>query len=246
MTTTLPSRPVDPAALLSFQAGPALLHQEPPSAPAAALPSAGNAHASAPRPGSLRAAAPGLQSLPGRHRCGSAGATGRRTAAAIARPLLCLLLCLWLSLAGASPAAALLQASPGETGTGLVRSLESLRDLDYQSWQVVAYRQGAAAETAPVTLRIVGYPGRVRIDHPTPLLVRSGRRLWELHDITLSNPKLASDPRAAAAEFDLTPLLADLRKNRPLRLELPGVFVELPVPPYVVTEWRSLPTEPVP
>ena len=27
-----------------------------------------------------------------------------------------------------------------------------------------------------------------------------------------------------------------------LRLELPGVFVELPVPPYVVAEWRSLPS----
>ena len=166
--------------------------------------------------------------------------------AAIASRLLCLLLILWIGLSGAPPALALLQASPGETGTGLVRSLESLRDLDYQSWQVVAYRQGPAAETAPVTLRIVGYPGRVRLDHPTPLLVRSGRRLWQLDDITLANPKLAGDSRAAAAEFDITPLLADLRKNRPLRLELPGVFVELPVPPYVVEEWRALPAEPVP
>lgn len=165
------------------------------------------------------------------------------------RPLrvaLSCLLVLLLGFGGAQPALAMLQASPGETGTGLVRSLESLRDLDYQSWQVVAYRQGPAAETAPVTLRIVGYPGRVRLDHPTPLLVRSGRRLWQLDDITLANPKLAGDSRAAAAEFDITPLLADLRKNRPLRLELPGVFVELPVPPYVVEEWRALPSEPVP
>ncbi|MFN9945156.1 MAG: DUF3122 domain-containing protein, partial [bacterium] len=45
----------------------------------------------------------------------------------------------------------------------------------------------------------------------------------------------------AAAEFDLAPLLADLTNNRPLRLELPGVFTELPVPPYVVKEWRQLP-----
>jgi hypothetical protein len=155
-----------------------------------------------------------------------------------------LALLLWFG--GAAPATAMLQASPGETGTGLVRSLESLRDLDYESWQVVAYREGPAAEAAPVTLRIVGYPGRVRLDHPTPLLVRSGRRLWELQDITLANPKLAGDVRAAAAEFELTPLLADLRKNRPLRLELPGVFVELPIPPYVVEEWRALPSEPVP
>ena len=153
---------------------------------------------------------------------------------------------LLLSLAAPPPALAMLQASPGETGTGLVRSLESLRDLDYQSWQVVAYREGAPAESASVTLRIVGYPGRVRLDHPTALLVRAGRRLWQLDDITLANPKLAGDTRAAAAEFNLTPLLADLQKNRPLRLELPGVFVELPIPPYVVEEWRALPLEPVP
>jgi hypothetical protein len=142
----------------------------------------------------------------------------------------------------AAPAWALIHAHPDETtATGVVRSLESLRDLDYQSWQVVAYREGPPRQDATITLRIVSYPGRVRLDHPTPLLVTSGRRLWELTDTTLSSPKLAGDGRAAAAEFDLTPLLADLENNRPLRLELPGVFTELPVPPYVVAEWRSLP-----
>jgi hypothetical protein len=145
-------------------------------------------------------------------------------------------------LLSATPAWALIHAHPDETtATGVVRSLESLRDLDYQSWQVVAYREGPPRQDATITLRIVSYPGRVRLDHPTPLLVTSGRRLWELTDTTLSSPKLAGDGRAAAAEFDLTPLLADLENNRPLRLELPGVFTELPVPPYVVAEWRSLP-----
>ena len=56
----------------------------------------------------------------------------------------------------------------------------------------------------------------------------------------MSNSKLSSDPRDAAAEFDLTPLLNDLKNNRPLRLILPEVFSDLPIPPYVVMEWRSL------
>ncbi|MEB3239176.1 MAG: DUF3122 domain-containing protein, partial [Cyanobacteriota bacterium] len=56
---------------------------------------------------------------------------------------------------------------------------------------------------------------------------------------------LATDGRAAAAEFDLAPLLADLSRNRPLRLQLPGVFTELPVPPFVVQEWRELPDSPL-
>jgi hypothetical protein len=51
---------------------------------------------------------------------------------------------------------------------------------------------------------------------------------------------LAGDGRDAAVEFALDPLLNDLTNNRPLRLVLPGVITELPVPPYVVGEWRSL------
>ena len=140
-----------------------------------------------------------------------------------------------------APALAMLHAHPdSDTATGVVRSLETLRDLDYRSWQVVAYREGPKG--GALRLRIVGYPGRVRLDHPTPLLASSGRRLWELADVTLANPKLLNDGRDAAAEFDLAPLLEDLQSNRPLRLELPGVFSELPVPPYVVREWRQLPT----
>jgi len=158
----------------------------------------------------------------------------------VRRVLWPLVLALSLGLQGA-PAAAMLHAHPdSDTATGVVRSLETLRDLDYRSWQVVAYREGPKG--GALRLRIVGYPGRVRLDHPTPLLASSGRRLWELADVTLANPKLLNDGRDAAAEFDLAPLLEDLQSNRPLRLELPGVFSELPVPPYVVREWRQLPT----
>jgi len=152
--------------------------------------------------------------------------------------LLSLLAVLLVTLIQPPAAQALLHNHPDETGTPVLRSLESLRDLDYQSWQLVAYREGPPG--GPLTLRIVGYPGKVRLDHPTPLRVQSGRLQWQLDDITLANPKLAGDGRAAAAEFNLAPLLADLHQNRPLRLQLPGVFVELPEPPYEVAEWRSL------
>ena len=131
-----------------------------------------------------------------------------------------------------------LKTTENEDGVLFSRSVESMRDLDYQTWQVVAYRQNPLDDL--VVLRIVGYPGTFGLDHPTNLLVHSGRRDWDLTDITLANKKLADDPREAAAEFDLTPLLMELNKNRPLRLSLKGVFTELPVPPYLVAEWRSL------
>lgn len=154
-----------------------------------------------------------------------------------------LLLALGLVLLPAGPVAAELHSHPGDDGTPVVRSLESLRDLDYQAWQLVAYREGPPG--GPLLLRVVGYPGKVRLDHPTELIVLSGARRWDLPDRTLDNPVLSSDGREAAAEFDLEPLIAGLTKDRPLRLQLPGVFTELPVPPFVVKEWRELPTSPL-
>ncbi len=154
------------------------------------------------------------------------------------RVLLCFFAVGVFCLFGPPTVEANLQINEGEDGIKFARSIESLRDLDYQTWQVVVYYEDRPAGS--VVLRVVGYPGTLRLEHPTSLKVHAGRRDWELEDITLSNSKLASDPRQAAAEFELSPLLVELDNNRPLRLMLPEVFTDLPVPPYVVGEWRSL------
>ncbi len=117
-------------------------------------------------------------------------------------------------------------------------SSEFLRDLDFETWQLVAYRSPFFDDK--LILRVIGYPGNLRIDHPTELRVESGRKQWLLDDKTLLNVELANDGRQAAAEFDLDELIKNLDKNRPLRLSLSGVFSELPVPPFVVKEWRSI------
>ena len=117
-------------------------------------------------------------------------------------------------------------------------SSEFLRDLDFETWQLVAYKSPLYEDK--LILRVIGYPGNLRIDHPTGLNVESGRKQWILDDKTLLNVELANDGRQAAAEFDLDELIQKLDKNRPLRLSLSGVFSELPVPPFVVKEWRSL------
>ena len=117
-------------------------------------------------------------------------------------------------------------------------SSEFLRDLDYETWQLVVYR--SPINDDKLTLRVIGYPGSLRIDHPLNLKVESGRKEWLLADNTLLNDELAKDSRQAAAEFDLEQLIHDISQNRPLRLSLDGVFSELPVPPFLVKEWRSL------
>tara|TARA_B100000212_G_scaffold329842_1_gene295498 strand:+ start:221 stop:724 length:504 start_codon:yes stop_codon:yes gene_type:complete len=117
-------------------------------------------------------------------------------------------------------------------------STEFLRDLDYETWQLVVYKSQINGEK--LVLRVIGYPGSLRIDHPLSLNVESGRKNWELEDITLLNTELAEDSRQAAAEFSLDKLVNDISQNRPLRLSLQGVFSELPVPPFLVKEWRNL------
>jgi len=118
------------------------------------------------------------------------------------------------------------------------RSLESLRDLDYQTWQIIVYP--SSKDSNNLILRIVGYPGSLRIDHPTNLIVTSGRKTWDLRDITKNSKVKVQALDDSAAEFDLSILIDELDKNRPLRLRLPGLINDLPIPPYLVSEWRSL------
>ena len=126
-----------------------------------------------------------------------------------------------------------------EINSGMINaSSEFLRDLDYETWQLVAYKSPLNNDN--LILRVIGYPGSLRIDHPLDLKVESGRKEWLLADKTLLNDELAKDSRQAAAEFDLEQLIQDISQNRPLRLSLDGVFSELPVPPFLVKEWRSL------
>ena len=139
------------------------------------------------------------------------------------------------------PAKSYAEVAETQINSSLIQaSTEFLRDLDYETWQLVAYKSSNNQEK--LVLRIIGYPGNLRIDHPLSLNVESGRKSWELDDITLLNSELAEDSRQAAAEFDLDKLINDLSQNRPLRLSLQGVFSELPVPPFLVKEWRTLRT----
>ena len=149
------------------------------------------------------------------------------------------LLCLLMISFILSPIQVSAELAETEINSGMINaSSEFLRDLDYETWQLVAYK--SPINNNKLVLRIIGYPGSLRIDHPLDLRVESGRKEWFLSDKTLLNNELAKDSRQAAAEFDLDKLINDISQNRPLRLSLEGVFSELPVPPFLVKEWRSL------
>ncbi len=153
----------------------------------------------------------------------------------LAKIVICLIIIPFLFI----PTKSYAEVTETQINGGLINaSTEFLRDLDYETWQLVAHK--SQNNDSKLVLRVIGYPGNLRIDHPLPLNVESGRKSWELDDITLLNTELAEDSRQAAAEFDLESLLTDISQNRPLRLSLQGVFSELPVPPFLVKEWREL------
>ena len=153
----------------------------------------------------------------------------------LSKSFFCLLIIPFLFL----PTKTFAEVADTQINGGIIEaSTEFLRDLDYETWQLVAYRP--TNNNKKLVLRIIGYPGNLRIDHPLSLDVESGRKKWRLDDVTLLNNELAEDNRQAAAEFDLEELMQDLSQNRPLRLSLQGVFSELPVPPFLVKEWRNL------
>ena len=150
----------------------------------------------------------------------------------------CLLICCCCFFTSANKSYADSKVTLNDQKKEIKRSLESLKDLDYQTWQIIVYP--SSKESKNLILRIVGYPGSLRIDHPTNLIVNSGRKTWALKDISKNSKITAETLNDSAAEFDLSNLITELDKNRPLRLSLPGLINDLPIPPYLVSEWRSL------
>ena len=150
--------------------------------------------------------------------------------------LLIIICCFFLNVEN-TYAASIVNDSPNEIE--LQRSLESLRDLDNQTWQLVVYPR-SSYKKEKLTLRIVGYPGSLRVDHPTKLMISSGRKTWDLKEITKKSKLYKELSNDSAAEFDLSPVVLALKKNKSLRLVLPGVINDLPIPPYLVGEWRAL------
>ena len=69
-------------------------------------------------------------------------------------------------------------AEPEINGELINASSEFLRDLDFETWQLVAYKSPLFEDK--LILRVIGYPGNLRIDHPTNLKVESGRKQWIL------------------------------------------------------------------
>jgi hypothetical protein len=136
-------------------------------------------------------------------------------------------------------AIAQLEESPGQM---LYQSRQTLRDRDGKTWQAIAFKRVRNGNTE-FYLRLVGFPGIVVIDRSQPLTLTTS--LGQIFTATDVSEQFLSDSSTAAnvGQYDLQPILPQLKPEIPLKLTLQtvsGSTVTLNVPPLAVQEWHTV------
>jgi hypothetical protein len=136
-------------------------------------------------------------------------------------------------------AIAQLEESPGQM---LYQSRQTLRDRDGKTWQAIAFKRVRNGNTE-FYLRLVGFPGIVVIDRSQPLTLTTS--LGQIFTATDVSEQFLSDSSTAAnvGQYDLQPILPQLKPEIPLKLSLQtvsGSTVTLNVPPLAVQEWHTV------
>jgi hypothetical protein len=164
---------------------------------------------------------------------------------ALLRLLLAAILSIGLWLGLGQPAFATITQLEEYPGQMLYQSRQNLQDQTGQSWQAIAFTRIHPEGSSTVSLRLVGFPGSVELDHKQPLILTTslGRRLMAQDissEIAQGSPTLAN-----VAEYDIKSMLPQLKSETPLQLTLPvvtGAAIELKIPFVAIEEWQTIST----
>jgi len=139
----------------------------------------------------------------------------------------------------ASAAIRRLEESPNQM---VYQSRQSLKDQHGNTWQTVAFKRTRPDGNSSFELRLVGFPNMAEIDHAQSLtLTNSLGKTLKAND-TSSNIFKEGTP-LNIGQYDLQPLLSELRAEIPLQLFVPdlsGEEIRLAVPPSLVAEWQTV------
>ncbi len=129
-----------------------------------------------------------------------------------------------------------------ETQT-MYRSALSVQDNQSQAWQLILFKRVQSGEVKDFKLRLVGFPGQVLIQHPTPLIVEdSHRNHWTAVDDTQNDSQL-EPVLSSVGQYDVLNIIRDLDQAQRLELNLTLAHGErrtLIVSQSMVREWLSL------
>lgn len=166
------------------------------------------------------------------------------------RWLLAAWICISLVVCSPLPAFATVTQIEESPGQMLYQSRQNLRDQNGNSWQASLHRRSFANAfnriypdgSNMISVRLVGFPGAVEIDHSQPLtLTTSMGKSLTAQDIS---SQISSDRPTLTnvGEYDIKPVLPQLQAEIPLQLTLlmlTGSAVELQIPSTAVQEWQT-------
>ena len=149
-------------------------------------------------------------------------------------------LTLGLLLSMASPAWASIHTYHEQPGQTTHRSTLSLRDQNDLAWQATLFKRYIDGEVQGIYLRLVGFPGQVRVNSDQDLLIQTGTAAqWRA--------PYRVDPQTQAlpenvVQYEVSLVLEQLQRPIPLTLVVPlaSAGVQLVVAPYVVEEWLGV------
>jgi hypothetical protein len=148
-----------------------------------------------------------------------------------------------LGLAGKPADAAIrqLEEAPGQV---VYQARQTLTDQQGHSWQAIGFKRIRPDGNTSFYLRLVGFPGTVTIDRSQPLILSNslGQTLTAA-DASSQIFTEAGSPEPHVGQYDLQPILSQLRPEIPLRLTLATTnhtAVILQAPPTLVQEWQAL------
>lgn len=154
---------------------------------------------------------------------------------------------LGLGLVTTPNAAAVIRQLEEAPGQMLYQSRQTLKDRYGNSWQAIAFKRIRPDGTTSFSLRLVGFPGIVEIDRTQPLLLSNslGQTLTAV-DTSGTIFSESAVPEPNVGQYNLQPLLPQLRPEIPLKLTLPtigGEGIQLSIGPSLIQEWQTVASE---
>ena len=134
-----------------------------------------------------------------------------------------------------------IEEAPGQL---LYQARQTLKDQHGMTWQTVAFKRIRPDGQTSFELRLVGFPGAVEIDRTQPLhLSNSLGKQWTADDTTSRLFRTPTEQPSTVGQYDLQPLLPNLRAELPLKLTVPTIAadpIRLSVPSSLVQEWQTV------
>jgi hypothetical protein len=121
-------------------------------------------------------------------------------------------------------------------GQILYQSRHQLQDNQQQTWQVVLFKREKGETETDVKLRLVGFPGKVEVAHPEPLVIETDRAAWQAEDLFAEK-----SPAPNVGQYRVGEIIYDLSPEDRIVLKIPertGEEITLKVPGVIILEWK--------